>query len=121
MKTLACIIAVAALVIGMAGCITPPPQKVVGGPNDYGQFPTNSAIFVKSYIAAFFKDPDSVKDLSIDQPIPTWTIQQIDGAKIYCYGICFFANAKNSYGAYAGLHSTWVYVRDGVPILSVSP
>jgi hypothetical protein len=129
MKKLLFIFPLAALLCGCASLQQAPQnhQIVWGGPDDYGDYPTNSEELVKLGIRSFFKDPDSVKDLTIMTPskytlsvLPdsfTELVLQTSGrpkyTQIYCYLISFMCNAKNSFGGYAGIQTTSIVVRDG--------
>jgi hypothetical protein len=111
MKTLSVIL----LLIAMCGCVTPPGRpetKEIGSPTDRGAKPDEAAI-VKMYIDVNFKDPDSVKELSV---LPATEGEYEDFAnatRTYGYIVTFFCNAKNSFGGYTGYHSTILWVRDG--------
>jgi hypothetical protein len=111
MKTFLCIFA-AALFCGCVAVTPSKPTTVIGGPNDYGQYPTNYESLVTTYIKVYFKDPDSVKDLKVFEPKQIIR-DDFQGTKTYCYFVMFWANAKNSYGGYTGTQTSSFYVRDG--------
>ena len=127
MKLAICLLATALL----CGCNTTqhpsaPNNQVIGGMLNCGEYPTNYEALVHNYIKGFFKDPDSVKDLTISVPRPEFLNAHTDlgdaymalhhypsGTQIYCYMISFRANAKNGYGGYTGSQFHFLYVRDG--------
>lgn len=111
MKNLLLILPLAAL---LAGCTS----IQTGSQTDYGAYPTNYTDIVHIWIKNNFKDPDSVKDLEIFKPVkfnyrtpvPIWETAN----DTYGYAICFSCNAKNSYGAYVGIQTSRLFVRDGI-------
>ncbi|MCG7201194.1 hypothetical protein MD273_15780 [Marinobacter pelagius] len=62
-----------------------------------GPYPENYKERVAGYIDQAYKDPGSLKSVSISQPIPYRIFDDIG------YIVCFKANAKNSYGGYTGV------------------
>ena len=69
---------------------TIPAEKAGPYPYDYKQR-------VAEYIDSSYKDPGSMKSVSISSPIPYKILDDIG------YIVCFRANAKNSYGGYIGI------------------
>ena len=69
--------------------------------------------YVRSLLVASLKDPDSLKQFSIDEP----RIRLIHrgslngGGQHEAWLICFTYNAKNSYGAYAGATRSGVFLQ----------
>jgi hypothetical protein len=121
----------ALLTLLVVGCADIPqqktkPEQVWGSQLDHGSTPDKNVI-VARYIKSFFKDPDSVKNLNIYdaheseiQVLPLSLAETIletehypPYTKIFGYSIMFSCNAKNSYGGYAGVQFTSVFVRDG--------
>jgi hypothetical protein len=83
---------------------------------DHGPYPKEYEQIVQKYIHENFKDPYSIRDLSIQKPSKGWvTGAWIFGEKPITYGweIIFAVNGKNSYGAYNGLEKIDLVVRDG--------
>jgi len=129
MKTLLIIVA-AALLSGCVVVSTSPQaavaRKVIGGPDDYGQYPTNYEYLVNTWIKVYLKDPDSVKDLKVFQPqkfflnicsdnaLGYLTVHSLpQNTQFYGYAVNFFCNGKNSFGAYEGVTGYWIFIRDG--------
>lgn len=104
----------------LCGCGSLKPTQV-GSPTDYGAYPSNYVEIVHSWIKYNFKDPDSVKDLDIKEPMKhDWKLDYgIWGTgHTYGYNIYFWCNAKNSYGGYTGLQNSFLFVRDGAVLHS---
>ncbi len=121
MKTSIPILLLAAL---LCGCAAMQP-KIIGGPDDYGTYPTDYTNVVHSYITETFKDPDSVKGLEIREPTKFIQKQKLDFGiwgstenRTYGYLIFFRSNAKNSYGGYTGIHDFSLFVRNGTVLYS---
>ncbi|MDR3457983.1 MAG: hypothetical protein P4N60_11095 [Verrucomicrobiae bacterium] len=125
MRPFFCILAAAALLCGCAAVQKSPPPFIVGSPQDYGQFPTNSEHLVKLYIKAFFRDPDSTRDVNVGEPrkdflnVHTAVADAYflvhsypNNAQIYGYRIPFWANSKNGFGGYTGSQVHYLFVRD---------
>lgn len=102
-----------AFCILLTGC-EPLTVKTVGSSGDYGEYPTNYADIAHDWIRLNFRDPESVKDLEISQPVKYVWIDAMAFKKTYCYMVPFRCNAKNGYGGYTGLHDNVLYVRNGV-------
>jgi hypothetical protein len=83
---------------------------------DHGPYPKDYEAIVQNYIRTTFKDPYSIRDLSIQKPTKGWvTGAWIFGEKPITYGweIIFAVNGKNGFGAYTGLQKIDLVVRDG--------
>lgn len=82
--------------------------------DDPGPFPDNYEVLIASYLKESLKDPYSVRDLSITQPIVTniWVGVQ-RGGNVKGWASCVSYNAKNSFGAYVGLEHDTFYMKDG--------
>jgi len=64
--------------------------------------------FVAQYIHTAFKDPYSVQELVVQQPVLYHTMN-----RAATWRIVFSCNAKNSFGAYIGRKSYVLFVRNG--------
>lgn len=105
------------LAAALVGCQAPKPI-VMGGPEDYGAYPDDYEQLVKTWIAAGFRDLDSVKQLDIKQPKKA--VYQFPGSphRIYGYEVIVWLNAKNAYGGYTGLQNYSVIIRNGTVLHS---
>lgn len=107
-------IVVIVLFLALSGCASRFGDSVVtsSGPSPSQQQAEEAAIF---YIKAFLKDPDSMKQFEIFRgpTVVTWYRGYIKGGG-YDQGwlVCFRYNAKNSYGAYAGLSADGIVLRE---------
>lgn len=106
-------IVAALLVLMLAGCMTPRTGPTV---NSAGVEPTpeqaNAAI--QKFLARTLKDSDSVKQfrMTVNGASIQWYRGLINGGgndQGYLY--CFEYNAKNSYGAYAGVKTEGIVLR----------
>lgn len=113
MRKILSVIAAAALLCGCAS--VKPKDLTIGGPDDYGKYPETYQQIVTNHIRVSFKDPESVKDLTINAPIKfvhKYKLSIPGSVSEYCYLIGFFCNAKNSYGGYTGTEPHTLLVRD---------
>lgn len=104
-----------------AACATAPIAPAV----DRGPMPTREQAerAVKSLLLPRLKDPDSLKQFQMAEPIPTaWRTGILYGSvPMEGWLLCFRYNAKNSYGAYAGMtQDAWVFRNTGPELEFVS-
>lgn len=86
----------------LTACATKPVHIPTRGP-----MPTHeqAEAAVRKVLLSGLKDPDSLKQFSIGEPVPTaWLDGIIHGSTPHAgWLVCFEYNAKNSYGGYVGL------------------
>jgi hypothetical protein len=85
---------------------------------DYGTFPENYEELVAAFIDETFRDPASVADLEIQEPVKYWS-KRFAGTT-FGYAIYFTCNAKNGYGGYTGKRLYKILTRNGVFVGNVS-
>jgi hypothetical protein len=97
----------------LSACATAP-EGITGS---IQQPPTNYRDQIRSYVKTNFKDPYSIRDAKIanspmrdDTPLPLPSGLWASGF----YVVCFSANAKNAFGAYAGITAHGAIFIDGV-------
>ena len=96
--------ALAASMIGLAGCATPPPSS---NPDDYGPEPTNVEQIIRAYMDRALKDPGSAQ-VRFDRPLRRgWYSGQ------YGWVQCLQINAKNSFGGYNGFRPNFFFIKHG--------
>lgn len=99
----------------LANCATiPTPAQNAAA--DHGPSPSNYEEIVHTYIKRTFLDPYSVRDLQIEKPKKGWmTGAPLFGEPSAYYGwdVVFTLNGKNSFGAYTGLQTIDLLVRNG--------
>lgn len=88
------------LVIG--GCITGTPEDKARAVR---QMPADYKARVVQYYRESLKDPYSIRDAQISQPLPIF-VGRANG--YYAPGVCVRLNGKNSFGAYIGLQTRYV-------------
>jgi hypothetical protein len=102
-KILATIAACSALI----GCATPTAQELASA--DFGSYPTNYEIVIKSYMSTILKDPDSARYNFLNSPKSGWSGF---GAVKYGYIVCVNINAKNCYGGYTGNRMSYFMIKN---------
>ena len=109
------IILCSSLLLLICGC-SELQHKQAGSSSDYGMYPTNYVDVVHDWIRFNFRDPDSVKDLQVNEPFKyDWKLDYGIWGSGHTYGylISFWCNARNAYGGYTGLENESLFVRDG--------
>jgi hypothetical protein len=101
------LVAVAAAVLVLGGCEAMPIAETrenvaISGPRPDANY------FVDQYIHTAFKDPYSVQELVVQQPVLYHTTN-----RTATWRIVFSCNAKNSFGAYIGRKAYVLFVRNG--------
>lgn len=86
---------------------------------DYGAYPVNHKAIIKIHYARILKDPTSVIYGAITKPIKDHAIAS--RKPIFGYSVCVSVNAKNSFGGYAGMETTWFLFRDSKIIAMRDP
>lgn len=83
---------------------------------DHGPYPKNYEAIVHDWMKRTLFDPYSVRDLTIAKPVKGWrTGSPLFGEKSVNYGweVLVTLNAKNQLGAYTGLQTYDLIIRDG--------
>jgi hypothetical protein len=98
--------AVTVVVLALTGCAPTPGGGLLNTNTiqDAGPKPTMSETRVRSYLNATLKDPYSVMDLSISEPVISFCSVGVYGS-YFGWRVDVTYNAKNSYGAYVGLRT----------------
>ena len=81
----------------------------------HGPYPNYESI-VRDWMKRTLADPYSVRDLTIAKPVKGWrTGSPLFGEKSVNYGweVIVTLNAKNQFGAYTGLQTYDLIIRDG--------
>jgi hypothetical protein len=83
--------------------------------DDVGPYPENYEVLIKQWLQVNLKDPYSVRDLVITQPIQGkyWGGLLVTGGNVTAYQSRVQYNAKNSYGAYIGLRTYSYWMKNG--------
>jgi hypothetical protein len=97
------------IIIGFAlvlltACATEPQTRPDGHPFtqvDAGPPPDRNRVIVE-YLSEVLKDPDSARISNIGGPVFMTIPGELLVRGTYGWGICFWVNAKNSYGGYTG-------------------
>ena len=119
MKTLAAIIASAALCI-LSGCVALPTETEISDA-DYGEYPENYESIVKTYYSYHLTHPNSAEYGNISKPKRYWLGNELDDV-YYGYLVCAEVNYRNMLGKDTGflkhallIHNDIVvkYVEDG--------
>jgi hypothetical protein len=109
--------AAALLPLLLAGCASTPTAP----PLDPGPMPSRAQAerAVKALLLPRLKDPDSLKQFGMAEPIRTeWRTGLLVGNEAMAgWLLCFEYNAKNSYGAYTGLQRDGYVFRNSGPDL----
>ena len=82
---------------------------------DYGAYPQNYEEVVQVWIRSNYFDPHSIQDVSMTAP-EKWFIQQpplLGSKRMFGYRVRLTANGKNRFGAYTGLKTTNLLIRNG--------
>lgn len=87
---------------------TAPPPEVLSA-LDYGPYPEDHETIVRNYLQGTLKDPESARLRLASRPDTRW--QTLFGKLHYGWRVCYFVNAKNSYGGYTGEHLYYFIVR----------
>ncbi len=77
-------------------------------PSDAGQAPTDYRPRIGTYLHAVLKDPESIRDVSVSEPYLASCSVGIYGA-YNGWRVQVSYNAKNSYGAYVGLRTSYFW------------
>lgn len=95
-------ITILASVALLTACATAPAPIPTRGPMPT---PAEAEAAVKRLLLSGLKDPDSLKQFRIAEPVPTaWRDGLIHGGGAHAgWLVCFEYNAKNSYGGYTGV------------------
>lgn len=105
------------LCVVLLATLTACAQTSVSGssPDDPGVLPAAYEDIIKAYLDRTLKDPYSVRDLTISQPVQRslW-LGLVGGGSVQAYVTCVSFNAKNSYGAYVGRRSYTMAFKDAV-------
>lgn len=102
------------IVLALAGCAgAPPPQEVASA--NYGAYPSGHKDIVQRWIKKSFFDPYSIRDLEIGAPEKFWVKDPplLGGKTHYGYMVKVSLNGKNRLGAYVGLQTYQLLIRDG--------
>lgn len=97
--------------LGTAAAQDDPPIVPDIATADFGQYPSDYVSLIKSWAETNLKDPYSAKYVRISIPRREWAVA--NKQPIYGWSVCAMINAKNSYGAYAGVETYWFFIRDG--------
>ncbi|MDQ2658799.1 MAG: hypothetical protein M3Y03_00080 [Verrucomicrobiota bacterium] len=92
------------------------PSAAQNAAADHGPYPANYEVIVRRWIKQTFNDPYSLRDLTISKPAKGWrTGAPLFGEKAVNYGweVLVTVNAKNTFGAYTGLQTYDLILRDG--------
>jgi hypothetical protein len=90
-----------------SGCLT-----TEAGPAD-DPMPTGYRTVIAAQKRDFFKDPDSVRDATISTPRRAIGPSLTNAGFVTPWIVCVSANAKNSYGGYAGKQlSAWLFTKN---------
>lgn len=98
----------------LSACASAPTSQELSAAN-YGTYPSDYEVIIKSYLMSTLKDPSSAQYNGFTQPRSYW----IGGGltpRMYGYMVCVTLNAKNSYGAYVGFQTDLFLIRDGTVI-----
>ena len=76
---------------------------------DHGPYPANYEAVVKAWLAAKFKEPESIRYRRISKPRKEYIIE--NKRPFYGYSVCATVNAKNAFGGYAGYQTYWFLIR----------
>ena len=106
--------AIALLLLLFAGCASVPTKEEIATA-DYGPEPKNPKEVVQKFINETFKDPYSVRDLTVATPQKYWigSSPLFGVEKAFGWLIAFECNAKNSYGAYSGKERFYLFIAKG--------
>ncbi|ATW46318.1 hypothetical protein Q7Z55_10290 [Glaesserella parasuis] len=84
-------------------------QNLPASNANYGSIPKNYQEQIKKYMEQVLKDPDSAKYSDFTRLDKSYAVYKKNNMQVmthndvyYGYSICFWVNAKNSYGAYVG-------------------
>lgn len=106
--------ALAALCVAIAGCAAP--DIGVDGRNptatDAGPAPDRDRV-ISAYLNAVLKDPESARISDAAGPTFVTVPSELLVRGTYGWGICFWVNAKNSFGGYTGSRPFALIVRSG--------
>ena len=118
-----------ALLLGMfslgvlCGCAGSPGGNWVGAnvPEDAGPSPSNYEETARSCLKGILKDPDSLKQFSVGTPMKRSCTIGIYG-RFWGWRVQVNYNAKNSYGAYTGVHTKYFWFHgDNVTAITDHP
>lgn len=107
-------LAVCAVVLGLSvgGCVTAPSQEVLAT-LDYGPAPQDPDSIVKAYLQPLLKDPESLRLRREGAPYEFW--HRVFGGKLeHGWRVCYYVNARNSYGGYTGELLYFFLIRNDV-------
>ena len=102
----------------ITGCVSQPsPTEIAGA--DYGLYPSNYEIIVKSYMEASLKDPFSTQYKLISFPEKYWIGGGLERPGVYGYRACVTYNAKNSFGAYVGYKTVLMLIKNNSVVKTI--
>jgi hypothetical protein len=100
------------LVLATACAVSIPPYP--DSPLPSGPYPLEYEQMIRSWLFSRLRDPYSVRDLVIAEPV-AGPLLRFDGGRgqyVGAYRGCVQYNAKNAFGAYVGLQVDSVWIRD---------
>ncbi len=106
---------IAAMVL--SGCQTTATDPAAAAESDPQKLPSDYRQQVIEAIKATFKDPYSLRDVTISGPVP-WRTSL---SNLPTVAVCMMANGKNTYGGYTGRQPTAFMFRNGRVITTDSP
>ena len=108
-------LALVTAVLLLSSCAGLSPQHRDLMQDDVGPYPENYEALIKQWLQVNLKDPYTVRDLAITQPIQGkyWGGLLVTGGNVTAYRSCVQYNAKNSYGAYIGLRAYSFWLKNG--------
>jgi hypothetical protein len=106
----------------LSGCATPPATVTQNA--DYGQFPTDYKLSVRSFLQTYLKDPESARVRYLTEPIKAYNrAAPIAGGNPLQFGylVVVGVNAKNSYGGYTGEQPMRLLIKDDIVRAVIEP
>jgi len=106
-----------AIAVGVCGCALVPPVGPDGKPltlNDVGPYPSDPDGVIRAWMTPTLKDPYSAvygrRSQGVAVVVPRSVMDGTKGGAGWMF--CFEVNAKNGYGAYAGMQAYWVLINE---------
>ena len=119
MKRMWMLLVVAATVLNACSAPKPPPNRsrvasepaftLQVPPGMAGAYPENYKAVMAAWVSNTFFDPFSLRNAEITRPVEA-------KAERFGWLVCFSANARNRYGAYAGQQTYAVLINGGVVV-----
>lgn len=101
----------------LASCALMPDP--VGTDADYGEPPPSVRPVIDTFLRLNMKDPESVQ-LGDSYYGPARVAVPVGFSTVYGWGVCFAANAKNSFGGYTGYQVWMVVYRNGAVVANLT-